>query len=153
MNSTIMHILRATPRLRRYKQTKDPCLLVIPRADVCRSLKRINTHKAPGHDGISGRALKVHVDQLADVFTDIFNMSVTPTCFKETVTVPVQNSLSERIPLQFAYRPNRSADDTISLALHAAFSDLDQRDIYVRMLFIDYSLAFMMTRPTERSES
>ncbi|KAI3368380.1 hypothetical protein L3Q82_008081 [Scortum barcoo] len=46
-----------------------------------------------GPDGIPGRALKVCADQLADVFADIFNMSllqsVVPTCFKETIIVPV----------------------------------------------------------------
>ncbi|KAI3369667.1 hypothetical protein L3Q82_024509 [Scortum barcoo] len=40
-----------------------------------------------------GRALKVCADQLADVFADIFNVSllqsVVPTCFKETIIVPV----------------------------------------------------------------
>jgi hypothetical protein len=44
-------------------------------------------------------------------------------------------------PLQFAYHPNRSTDDTISIALHTAFSHLDKRNSYVRMLFIDYSSA------------
>ena len=42
-------------------------------------------------------------------------------------------------PLQFAYSPNRSTDDAISIALHTALSYLDKRNIYVRMLFIDYS--------------
>ncbi len=70
------------------QKAQDPCPPVISRADVCRSLKRINTHKAPGPDGIPGRALKMCADQLADVFTDIFNLSllqsVVPTCFKKT---------------------------------------------------------------------
>ena len=43
--------------------------------------------------------------------------------------------------LQFAYRPNRSTDDAISIALHTALSHLDKRNTYVRMLFIDYSLS------------
>ena len=42
-------------------------------------------------------------------------------------------------PLQFAYHPNRTTDDEISIALHTAFSHLDNRKTYVRMLFIDYS--------------
>ncbi len=75
------------------QKAQDPCPPVISRADVCRSLKRINTHKSPGPDGIPGRALKVCADQLADVFTDIFNLSllqsVVPTCFKKTTIVPV----------------------------------------------------------------
>ncbi|KAI3375933.1 hypothetical protein L3Q82_016361, partial [Scortum barcoo] len=61
------------------------------------SFKQINTRKAPGPDGIPGRALKVCADQLADVFADIFNMSllqsVVPTCFKETI-LPSQYDVS-----------------------------------------------------------
>ena len=45
-------------------------------------------------------------------------------------------------PLQFAYRPNRSIDDSISIVLHTALTHLDKRNTYVRMLFIDYSSAF-----------
>ena len=45
-------------------------------------------------------------------------------------------------PLQFAYRPNRSTDDAISIALHTALSHLDKRDTYMRILFIGCSSAF-----------
>jgi hypothetical protein len=45
-------------------------------------------------------------------------------------------------PLQFAYRPNRSIDDVISIALYTALTHLDKRNTYVRMLFIDYNSAF-----------
>ena len=45
-------------------------------------------------------------------------------------------------PLQFAYCPNRSTDDAISIALHTALFHLNKRNTYVRMLFIDYSSAF-----------
>ena len=45
-------------------------------------------------------------------------------------------------PLQFAYRPNRSTDDTILISLHTPLSHLDKKNSYVRMLFIDYSSAF-----------
>ncbi|KAI3354808.1 hypothetical protein L3Q82_004539 [Scortum barcoo] len=38
---------------------EDHCPPVITRADVCRIFKLINTRKAPGSDGIPGRALKV----------------------------------------------------------------------------------------------
>ena len=43
---------------------------------------------------------------------------------------------------QFAYRPNRSTDDTVSIALHTALCHLDKRNTYVRMVFIDYSSVF-----------
>jgi hypothetical protein len=42
-------------------------------------------------------------------------------------------------PLKLAYRPNRSIDDSISIALHTALTHLDKRNTNVRMLFIHYS--------------
>ncbi len=138
-------------------KVQDDCQPITSRADVGRSFKMINPYKSPS---IPGRALKV----CADVFTDIFNMSllqsVVPTCFKKSTIVPVPKKTKtlylndyrpvaltstimkcfERLvsgsldPLQFAYRPNRSTDDAISLTFHTAPSHLDQRDTYVRML-------------------
>ncbi len=46
------------------------------------------------------------------------------------------------VPLQFAYRCNRSKDDAIAFTLHTALSHLENNNTYVRMLFVDYSLAF-----------
>ena len=51
--------------------------------------------------------------------------------------------------LQFAYPPNRSTDDTITIALHTALSHLYKRNTYVRMLFIDYSSAFNTIVPSK----
>ncbi len=45
-------------------------------------------------------------------------------------------------PLQFAYHPNRSTDDAIFSTLHLALTHLENKDCYVRMLFIDFSSAF-----------
>jgi hypothetical protein len=47
-----------------------------------------------------------------------------------TYTLPVTID-----PLQFTYRPNRSTDDAIAIALHTALSHLDKRNTYVIMLF------------------
>ena len=33
-------------------------------------------------------------------------------------------------PLQFVYRPNRSKDDAISIALHTTLSQLDKKNTY-----------------------
>jgi hypothetical protein len=52
-------------------------------------------------------------------------------------------------PLQFAYRPNRSTDDAISIALHTALFYLDKRNTYLRMLLIDYISAFNTIAPTK----
>ncbi len=43
-------------------------------------------------------------------------------------------------PLQFAYRSNHS--DAIAFTLHTALSHLENKNTYVRMLFVDYSSAF-----------
>ena len=60
-------------------------------ADVSRTFKQVN--KAAGPDGLPGRVLRACGDQLAGVFTDIFNISliesVIPTCFKQTTIVLV----------------------------------------------------------------
>ncbi len=45
-------------------------------------------------------------------------------------------------PLQFAYRSNRSTDNAIAFTLHTALSHLEDKNTYVRMLFVDYSSAF-----------
>uniref|UniRef100_A0A6I8PZ49 Reverse transcriptase domain-containing protein n=1 Tax=Xenopus tropicalis TaxID=8364 RepID=A0A6I8PZ49_XENTR len=135
---------------------------------------------------IPGRLVKACAHELADVFTDIFNLSLlqsaVPTCFKRTTIIPVPKKMNvsclndyrpvaltsiamkcfERIvkahitsllpasldSLQFAYRSNRSTDNAIAIALHTALSHLDQRNTYVRMLFIDYSSAFNTIVPS-----
>ncbi len=52
-----------------------------------------NVRKAAGHDGINGRVLRSCADQLADLFTSIFNeslaTSVVPISFKKYVIIPV----------------------------------------------------------------
>ncbi len=126
--------------------------------------------------------LKACAFQLAGVFTDIFNLSlslsVVPSCFKKSTIVPIpkKNKITclndwrpvaltpifskcfEKLvrdyfcsvlpasldPLQFAYRSNRSTDDAIAFTLHTALSQnsLENKNTYVRMLFVDYSSAF-----------
>ncbi|KAK1796912.1 hypothetical protein P4O66_000991 [Electrophorus voltai] len=58
-----------------------------------RVFKRVNTKKAAGPDGICGRVLKACADQLAPVFTNIFNLSLTlgiiPSSFKSSTIVPL----------------------------------------------------------------
>ena len=64
-------------------------------------------------------------------------------CFERLVKDHITSTLPDTLdPLQFAYRPNRSADDAIAITLHTALTHLDKRNTYVRMLFIDYSSAF-----------
>jgi hypothetical protein len=64
-------------------------------------------------------------------------------CFERLVMDHINTIIPETPdPLQFAYHPNRSTDDAISIALHNALSHMDKSNTYLRMLFIDYSSAF-----------
>jgi hypothetical protein len=62
-------------------------------ANVSKTFKRVNPCKAAGPDGIPSRVLRACADQLAGVFMDIFNQSLSqfsvPTCFKRATIVPV----------------------------------------------------------------
>ncbi|KAI4904741.1 hypothetical protein NFI96_002271 [Prochilodus magdalenae] len=67
--------------------------LTLSTTDVCHTLRRVSARKAAGPDEVPGRVLKACAEQLAGVFTDIFNLSlaqvVVPTIFKTATIVPV----------------------------------------------------------------
>ena len=70
--------------------------------------------------------------------------------FERLVMAYINTIIPETLdPLQFAYRPNRSTDDAISIALHTALSHLDKRNTYLRMLFTDYSSEFNTIVPSK----
>ena len=54
----------------------DDCVITLSIADVSKILKQVNIHKAAGPDGLPGLVLRACADQLASVFTDIFNLSL-----------------------------------------------------------------------------
>ena len=159
--------------------------LIVEEHEVRRTLRAINPRKAAGPDGVTGRVLKDCADELAGVFTRIFNQSLAqstvPLCLKSSTIVPLPkkrhiSSLNDYRPValtpvvmkcfeklvrghitsllprgfdphQFAYRANRSTEDAVATALHAALSHLEQPGSYVRMLFVDYSSAFNTILP------
>ncbi len=61
--------------------------------DVCQVFKKNKRRKAPGPDGVSPACLKSCADQLAPIFTQIFNRSLelceVPSCFKRSTIIPV----------------------------------------------------------------
>ena len=166
--------------------TKD-CGLSFSVTDMSKTFKCVNPRKAAGPDDIPSHVLRAGADQLAGVFTDIFNQflsqSSVPTCSKMATIVPVCKKAKatelndyhpvalpsvimkcfERLvkdhitstlpdtldPLQFAYHPNQSTDDAITITLHTALSHLDNGNTYARMLFIDYSSAFNTIVPSK----
>ena len=55
-------------------------------------------------------------------------MSVAMKYFERLVMVHINRIIPDTLdPLQFAYRPNRSTVDAISIVLHNAISQLDKR--------------------------
>ncbi len=75
------------------RQSSDDHVITVSEDGVRRELKRVNVRKAAGPDGITGRVLRSCDDQLAGLFTSIFNeslaTSVVPTSFKKYVINPV----------------------------------------------------------------
>lgn len=58
-------------------------------SDVYSTRCKVNAWKAAVPDRIPGCVLKACVEQLAEVFTDIFNLSLVPTNFKPSTIVPL----------------------------------------------------------------
>jgi hypothetical protein len=76
--------------------------------------------------------------------------SISLKCFERLIMAHINTIIQDTLdPPQFAYHPNRSTDDTISIALYTTLSHLDKRNTYVRMLFIDYSSAFNTMVPSK----
>ncbi len=75
------------------RQSSNDHVITFSEDDVWRELKRVNVRKSAGPDGITGRVLRSCADQLAGLFTSIFNeslaTSVVPTSFKKSVIIPV----------------------------------------------------------------
>ncbi len=69
------------------RQSSDDHVITMSEDEFRRELKRVNVRKAAGSDGITGRVLRSCADQLAGLFTSIFNeslaTSVVPTLFKK----------------------------------------------------------------------
>ncbi len=72
----------------------SPTLALQIREDEVRQVFKNNKRrKAPGPDGVSPACLKTCADQLAPIFTQIFNRSLelceVPSCFKRSTIIPV----------------------------------------------------------------
>ncbi len=61
--------------------------------DMRQVFRKNKTRKAPGQDGVTPACLKTCTDQLAPIFTQIFNRSLelckVPSCFKRSTIIPV----------------------------------------------------------------
>ncbi len=75
------------------RQRSEDYVITVTEDEVRRALKGVNIRKAAGPDGITGRVLRSCADQLAGLFTSIFNeslaTSVVSTSFKKSIIIPV----------------------------------------------------------------
>ncbi|KAK1793033.1 hypothetical protein P4O66_001743 [Electrophorus voltai] len=124
-------------------------------ADVRRTLRRVNPTKAAGPDNIPGASrqllLSLPKKSPALPLNDYRPVALTPImmqCFERLVKDHIMSRLPATLDrLQFAYRPNRSTDDAISAALHRSLAHLENKNSYVRILFVDFSSAFNTVIP------
>ncbi len=58
------------------RQSCDDHVITVSEDEVRKELKRVNVRKAAGPDGITGCVLRSCADQLAGLFTSIFNESL-----------------------------------------------------------------------------
>lgn len=77
-------------------------ILTLEEHEVRRTLRTINPRKAAGPDGVTGRVLKDCADQLAGVFTRIYNQSLTqstvPICLKSSTIVHHSSAFNTILP-------------------------------------------------------
>ncbi|XDV41219.1 hypothetical protein PO909_010117, partial [Leuciscus waleckii] len=77
----------------------DQALCLSP-ANAVEKRHKMNARKAAGPDNIPGRVLKDCAGELKNVFTDIFNISLSqavPTCLKATAIIPVPKKPSPSV--------------------------------------------------------
>jgi hypothetical protein len=82
------------------RPSNKDCGLSFSVADVSKTFKRVNPRKAAG---IPTRVLGACADKLAGVFTDIFNLYLSQSCFKMSTIVPLPKN--EKVTEINHYRP------------------------------------------------
>ena len=124
----------------------------IQKDEVRATFKKMNIRKAAGPDRISPALLSHCAAQLAPVFSNIFNTSLSqctvPQCFKQTsaamkvfehIILSYLKSCTSLLmdPYQFAYQG----------CTHYALQHLESPNTYSHILFIDFSSAFNSINP------
>ncbi|XP_014842662.1 PREDICTED: uncharacterized protein LOC106917881 [Poecilia mexicana] len=133
--------------------------LVLQKHQVTSTLRRINTHKAPGPDKLamvpeclkSSTIIPVPKKRSITSLNDYRPVALTPVimkCFERILLRYIRDFIPTNLDsLQFAYRANRSTEDAVSITLHTALTHLQHPNTYVRMLFVDFSSAFNTVIP------
>ncbi|KAL0158825.1 hypothetical protein M9458_046901 [Cirrhinus mrigala] len=127
-----------------------PPSLQISEDQVCQVFRKNKRRKAPGPDGVTPACLKTCADELAPIFSQIFNRSLELCEVPEKLVLAYLKDITGPLldPLQFAYRANRSVDDAVNIGLYFILQHLDRPGTYVRILFVDFSSAFNTIIPS-----
>ncbi|KAK3564199.1 hypothetical protein QTP86_011038, partial [Hemibagrus guttatus] len=149
-----------------------PPALRISEDDVRQIFLKQKRRNAPGPDGVTPACLRTCADQLAFIFSQIFNRSLelceVPACFKRSTIIPIPKKpkitgLNDHRPaalmsvvmksferLVLAYLKNITGPllDPLQFAYRANRSVDDAVRTYVRLLFVDFSSAFNTIIPT-----
>eukprot|EP00061_Rhincodon_typus_P016747 g45123.t1 len=73
-------------------------------------------------------------------------------CFERLVMDHINSSLPDFLdPLQFIYGRNKSRANAISLMLHSSLEHLNNKDIYIRILLIEYNSTFNTIIPNKHT--
>lgn len=68
--------------------------------------------------------------------------------FERLVMAHVRDSIDVTVdPHQYVYRKNRSTEDAVSSVVHTTLAHLENKDSYVRLLFVDFASAFNTIKP------
>ncbi len=151
-----------------------PPAMQISEDDVHQVFRKNKRRKAPGPDGVWKPALTIFTQifnrslELCEVSSCFKRSTIIPVPKKPKITglndyrlvdlTSVSMKSFERLvlaylkdtngplldPLQFAYRANRSVDDAVNMGLHFILQHLDRPGTYVRILFVDFSSAFIL---------
>ena len=141
-----------------------------PYSEVRRIFAGQNPSKAAGPDKLSPRVLKLCSNQLAYIFSVLYNM-----CFSDRPVISCMNDLRpialtsvpmkvcERLvlndlklkvaphldPMQFAYQNDRNTEDAILTLLELLYSHLERTRFgnSARVMFFDFSSAFNTIQP------
>jgi len=83
---------------------------------------------------------------VVESMNDYRPVALTPLimkCFERLVLTHIKDTVNITVdPHQYAYRRNRSVSDAVSTVVHSALTHLENRDSYVRLLFLDFTSAF-----------
>ncbi|KAI3360227.1 hypothetical protein L3Q82_014547 [Scortum barcoo] len=83
-----------------------------------------------------------HVTGLND-YRPVALTPIVMKCFERLVMAHIKDCVDVTVdPHQYAYRKNRSTEDAISSVVHTALTHLENKDSYVRLLFVDFTSAF-----------